>query len=743
MASSISTTSFARFASGATLATVLFLGAVSLRDQHADACGWSGPTGIEEVTTFDPDVADDPAPAGLQFDPYHAGFGGACEDCARTAMLADWDGYLAGAIPRADWEKLLLQTSTPDLMALSKRVGAKAGPPIDGVDPSRWSAGGKARAAKALGYATLARRVEALSADEAAGASPAEIKKLLAEARAGLKTAREAFLTQRYAFQIVRIQFYQRDYAGLVAFFDKSSAQLERPSADLAWRARYYVAGALRKHGNLARANLELSRIHTGSEALAGAAAQDFQPMEDSDWREALRQARTPREQAQLWRLVGLQQDGLVAAQEIAKLDPRSDLIGLLIVRELAKAEASGASIWDDGPDPSVRTAPSKGYAALEELARKLAATPGADRPWLMKLVAGHLAARRGDVAAARTLLTAAVAARPGEVRVASQAKASLALALAAGGKPDPAREDELAKTMNGLDPGFARLGPVTAEVRGTLAVAYAKAGRTVDAEFLRPGIVDPIDPKTGKPPATSRWSDVRFLRDMIARAGKNTSAFDKFVLGGSFSKPELERELALQQLLDGDFAGASKTFATTKATSTPLGTDPFVMHIVDCHDCDHAAYASAPWTHASMTAKMAELSKTAAGKGDAAAQAALSLGVAFYNLTWYGNARVVLESTHHATRETQAAARWFKHAFEVAGSRELKARAAFYASKAEMMGIVTAKFEVYDEPEVMPVPTTWYPIVKSFDDTRYYKEILAECGSFRRWAAARPIKTK
>ena len=750
MPRTISTTSFARFVSGAALAAAAVLGAVGLRDQRADACGWSAPT-VEELTTFDPLVAADRAPAGLQFDPYVAGYGGACDDCGRDAMLADWNGYLGGAVPRADWEKVLFSASIDELGRIGARMtprtrgGPAAGalaPLPYGIDVGGWKLSAKATIQSGLDYVKLARRAERVASYDSGAVTPAELSALLADARAGLKAAKAPFLAQRYAFQVVRVLFYQRDWAALITFFDKNSARLEKPSADLAWRARYYVAGALRRSGNRARANLELARIHAGSPALAGAAAQDFQPMEDADWKEALRLARGAREQAQLWRLVGVTQDGLTAAQEIVKIDPTSDLLGLLVTRELARAETSGVDLWAGSVDPTRLAAQQKAYAALEAVATKIAGSKGADRPWLMRLVIGHLAARRGDLATARVQLQAAVTARPGDVRVASQAKASLALALVIEGKLDAAREDEIARTMTAIDPGFSRLGPVTLDVRGRLAAAYAKAGRIVDAEFLRNGTVDPIDPATGKPVSpVSKWADLGFLREMIARAGKDKTAFDRFVLAGTYSRPQLELELAMRQVMTGDFAGGSKTLAGSPAASTSLGTDPFVTHVVDCHDCDHAQYGSAPWTHASFVARLAALSRQAAGKGDAAAQAALDLGTGLYNMTWYGNARIVLEGTHQATSDTKLAERWYKRAFDLAASRELKARAAFYAAKAELHGLITAAgFSPYDNVDVLPVPTTWYPIVKTFADTAYYREILAECGAFRRWATpARP----
>lgn len=749
MASSISTTSFKKFVSSVAGAALLLLGGLAVRDQRADACGWSAPM-IEGLTAFDPAAAADPAPAGLQFDPYFAGFGGPCGDCGHDAMVADWKGYLAGAIPADDWQKVLYQASADDLATIARGLSGPAakkasGFPL-GLSPATWKLpGGRAKIQRALAYVSLARRAEQLAAadDAAAALSPADVGRLLADARAGLKSAKEPFLAQRYAFQVVRVLFYQHDWATLIAFFDKSSAQLERPSSDLAYRARYYVAGALRRSGNLARANLELARIHAGAPALAAAAAQDFRPMEEADWREALRLAKNVHEQAQLWRLVGVTQDGLVAAEEIAKIDPSSNLIGLLVVRELAKAESKSTTLWGDSADAAALAAQQKAYAALEQLAGRLATTKGADRPWLMKLVVGHLAARRGDLGTARTQLAAAVAARPGDLRVATQARASLALGLVIEGKLSTAREDEIARTMQAIDPGYPRLMPVTLEVRTRLAAAYAKSGRLVDAEFLHPGFVDPVDPSTGQPLApTSKWNEVAFLREMIARAGKTSTAFDRFVLKDSFTRPNLERELALRLLLDGNYPAATATFATTTAASELLGTDPFVTHIVDCHDCDHVTYANAPWTHASFAARVAVLARVAAGKGDAAAEAALAIGTALYNLTWYGNARIVLDTTHQTTRDTKPAERWYKRAYDLATSRELKAKAAFYAAKAELQQLITAaNVDPYDSLATLPVPTTWYPIVKSLADTRYYQEILAECGAYSGWAARPPRK--
>jgi hypothetical protein len=374
----------------------------------------------------------------------------------------------------------------------------------------------------------------------------------------------------------------------------------------------------------------------------------------------------------------------------------------------------------------------------VEQLAAAQASTPGADRPWLAELVAAHAAARRGDVAAVRARLGRATAARPGDSRVAAQARATLSLALAVDWKMNPAAEQELARTMSEIDPKFARLSPVRAEVRAALAASYAKAGKLVQAELLRPGAAsDPTVRRPGKP----AWADPAFIQEMIAQAGRTQTSFERFLLEGSYDRPTLERELALRYLVDGDFAAAAQTFATTKATSSKLGTDPFVIHIVDCHDCDHERYANAPWTHASFAARLAELERTAKGSGEPAAEASLAIGNALYNITHYGNARVVLADTHQKTMDMHPAERWYRRAHDLAKSRELKAKAAYLASKAELAHLINTAGGPpdYGVSSTLPVPKLWFSTLKKYEGTKYYREVLRECGHFSSWLRSRP----
>jgi hypothetical protein len=693
-------------------------------EPEAAACGWIE-TRVSELTTFDSSVTGDSADMSLDYDPGSLGVGARCEPCEQRALRADWSGYFAGQVDAADWEAVLLNASLADISALEASLAtghapARLRPVFESVQRRPQV---RKRLSRALGYVKLARQVEGV-ASLSPPSEASETQALQASLRRAAAVAggeKDAFLVQRYSFLRLRVTFYERrwdDVKRMVA----SMPELKAPSDDLAWRARHYLAGALRRADDVAGANLELARIYVGSKVLAGRAASDFHPQEDADWQAALQQAGDVQTRALLWHLVGLQVDGLAAAQEIFKLDPTSKLLALLVVRELARAEASYSE-----PDAQ------KLNLALENLVVTIARTPGADRPWLMHLVGGHLAAKRGEVAVARRRLGAALAARPDDEKVRRQARASLAIALAHQGKTDRASLNELAQTMLTQDARFPNSSPVSSEVRTLVAAALGRKGSVIDAEFLSPG--------ASKLPA-SGWQKPEFLKLMLARTKQKNTAFDRFVLSGTYTRQGLELEMALYLLLHDQFAAAKPWLARQAAGTLDLNTDPFVTHIKDCFECDSGARRSDgnAWTLPALIEQLNRLAARANKTGDAAARASLELGTALYNLTLMGNARSLAKSTHQATHDTSAALHWYRRAYALARDRELKAKAAFLAAKAERGTLIEKQLATPSRgAEDLPLPMTWFPVVKTFADTAYHREVLAECGTYRTWFRTQP----
>lgn len=716
----------------ALLACVIALGAVP---GPARPCGSDYPNVFEE-TTFDPRVLGDPSVEGSFYDPYVSGYGPSCDACVRKELLADWSAYLPG-IRAEDWSKVLFDADLSTIDGLIFFLQGKQGALPAGWDRSSLAAiprEGRERLVSALFLVGLARRVEPFAVEKPSAwwseAPRAEYDRRLRAAgdpaalqRGGdkaLARTSDPFLRQRYAFQLLRLRFHRQGWDDVVAFHVANAAALEGPSASLRWRARYYLAGAYWRTKRFAQANLELARIRAGFPPLAAQTLRDFHPMEESDWQATLALAKSAREKAELWQMVGVTRDAVAAISAIVAIDPSSNLVGLLAVRELNRLELR-----------------QQGFSALERVSVQLAEAARTDRPWLFDLISGHIAALRGDLPAARAKLErAARRAPPSNALARAQARASLALALARTWRPgNTGVGEELARAVNeardpsGRGPGGSASQLLTARraVRAILAETCRGAGLREEAELLVPT----PPPSWWRLPATapSPWQEARFIQTLLARVSSMRSAFDRFLVEDSgYTRQELELELAQHHLVQGDFAAADRILAAIPGDRPHLGTDPFVMHVVDCHYCDHEKHAGAPWTLRTFVARLAELQRLAGGRGEVAAKAAFELASGLYNVTKAGNARGVLAGSHSATADTRPAERWFKVAYDLSGDRELKARAATMAAKCEL-----ARAGKDGE-----VSSTWYPVLRELSDTAYQKEVLVECGWYRAWAQPR-----
>ncbi len=277
-------------------------------------------------------------------------------------------------------------------------------------------------------------------------------------------------------------------------------------------------------------------------------------------------------------------------------------------------------------------------------------------------------------------------------------------------------------------DAKFPNLGAVNAEVRGLMAGAMAKSGRAVDAEFLSPGA-------SGVPSST--WQDPRFLQLMLARTEQAETAFDRYLLASSYTRESLDLELGLYLLLHDQFAAAKPWLASKGVATLELNADPFVTHIKDCFDCDFGSRRrdGKAWTLPALLERLNRLRVRANATGDAAARASLELGTALYNLTLMGNARSLALGTHQTSHDTSAALHWYRRAYTLARDRELKAQAAFLAAKAERGTLIEKQQATRSELAAeLPVPVSWFSVVKRFGDTAYHRQVLAECGTYRSW---------
>jgi hypothetical protein len=125
------------------------------------------------------------------------------------------------------------------------------------------------------------------------------------------------------------------------------------------------------------------------------------------------------------------------------------------------------------------------------------------------------------------------------------------------------------------------------------------------------------------------------------------------------------------------------------------------------------------------------------------AAAASFDLANGFYNMSYYGNGRDIYDTDHHNLgprydRERDAelslnmnlAEKYYVQALNLTSNPEFKARAAFMAAKTEQNRFYNTERDVK-----APQPHTYFKMLKDLlSNTKYYSEIISECGTFRKY---------
>ncbi len=718
------------------------------------ACGWS-PSDVAEETFFAPDVIGRPADAPFFYDPY-APFGGPVDvQGIDEANAREWSQYFGGKLPPEPWAELLYNAPLDRVDHLIFALQGKAKPVED--DAAFLAYADRPRLVGALYYAGFAKRVEPIATSRKITdpwetpppmADPAEAKPLLDAGNKGLPSVKDPFLRQRWAFQLLRLHFFTGDWEGTIGFWNEHAADFA-PGGSPRWRALGYVAGAFYRSKRYAESNVAYAQVFDSFAPLRDSAFWAFHPQEEADWRAALAKAGNVRLKTVLWQMLGIRNDGPRALRTIHALDPKSDLLPLLLAREVNKLEITRGFNWQS----NVATRSEAADGALRTFIEERAAKGDVAEPWLWELAAAHLQAVWGERGGAERLLDRAAAHAPPRPEVQHQLRVSRLLARVVPlTVPDVAAEPWLARELtwvrdmskrNDLAKGSSmRMQALLDTVNARLSALYLKAGNPVLSVCL-------------KDDESSLYRDpkgIEALTRFLDR--KDKTAFEAYAASlHRTPRPVLTEIKALAALYAGDIETAAQVVTPKKGAllETPtLNADPFHARINDCHDCDAADPKHAVYTKAEVIARLDTLRREAERSPKVAAQNWFEIGTALYNITYYGNSRVMyddrmpqftprdepqLDSRGYyrgyapLPGQLERAMEYFRKAHDAATDRELKAQAAFMAAKCEL-GIfyIQRKFDIPDF-----IAGKWFHMLRDhYADTKYYAEVLKECGYFR-----------
>lgn len=550
------------------------------------------------------------------------------------------------------------------------------------------------------------------------------------------KSKLDPFLKQRYFFQIVRSYFFQAQYEQCIAFYQKY--QKAFPQNIIAARTMSYVAGAHYKLKQYAQSNYLFSKVYDVAPEFKTTAYFSFHPQEEADWQQTLALCKNVEEQITLWQLLGIYYDEERAIEKIYALNPKSEKLDLLLSRLVNHREYAYAQSND-----------TNGYiASLQQsvaLVSKIAQSNTVAKPYMWHIAAGYLYYLQSDFTHAAQSYTLSARTMPQQTLPQSQLRLfQLMNKVAAYKYVDAQTEKELLPELLWLQniddkqiPAFRYINAYT-WIKKTLAKHYTQQSELVKAECFC-------------------HTDSFYIKSQNVTALKNVleypkNDFEKYCVAiYPYSIGQINEFEAVMFALNDKIDDAITHMQLADAAQVfELYGNPFNGSIKDCHDCDHAAVQKTKYSKLSFLKKMKEM-KQFLDQGKDVYNNSLLLGNAFYNMSYYGNARCFYEGEilvsafmnpffDSVISSNRFARYYYQKALSAAQNDEQRAKMTYMLLKCDRNETYNTSYTLsdmsYDLESYHGIPSIGYVNMIKFKKTVFYKEVLKECGYFRSYVA-------
>lgn len=220
-----------------------------------------------------------------------------------------------------------------------------------------------------------------------------------------LPNVKSDFVKQRYAFQVLRLYYMGKDYDKCIQFYKEHADLLESNAVSIKYRAIGYLAASYYAEKNYGNGNYLYSLIYDQYDTMKTTAYFSFHPQEDKDWQQTLAMAKNNREKEVLWQMFGTYADPFRALKEVYALDPKSDLLDLLLARTVNVEEEK--YIYQPGEFPGVSEPGNSLNAAqlnaeainsdLVSFLKSVADKKNTAKPYEWELAAGYLSWAKGE----------------------------------------------------------------------------------------------------------------------------------------------------------------------------------------------------------------------------------------------------------------------------------------------------------------------------------------------------------
>ncbi|WP_045459698.1 hypothetical protein [Sporocytophaga myxococcoides] len=572
-------------------------------------------------------------------------------------------------------------------------------------------------------------------------------KKLETLIAGGVKQAKQVknqFVKERYFFQITRLHFFNSDFGECALYFeDHKDSFIVNPS--MKYRSMCYAAGAYRKLDRPADANYLYSVAYDQWDPIKETAFMSFMPTDESDWKGSLALAKNKRQAAALWHLLGIKQDALRAMKMIYNLDPKSDLLELLLARAINIEEEKilPTSIYSLD-STGYKIVASKMDKDLIKFVTDLANVGNTSKPWLWNISAAYLNILEGDTKKGDSFLkTASGQIKSDDQMAMDQIGVIRIISKIQTYTPNDKNEENITRELNWLR------NAQTNNERLRSSNAYYWAIRRM-AEIYDLWGNKVVSYSLDQSRTSEYLRDNDFLEKMISYLNKAVKTpFDSLVQKTYGHNVNVLYDMQGVNILykDYNFEEAKKKF--TMAGSKYLESDPFTIRLKDCRDCDQAEYDGS-YDNLKFINEMIDLEQKVKSNPVNAFDIYFKLANGYYNMTYFGNCRNMyingtfdvglmyfywdsekdIINNNKNIFDCSKAEEYYIKAMNATTNKELKAKCAFMAAKCEQNAFFISGSLKYNKQFIAG---KYFKLLKDqYATTQYYKEIINECGYFK-----------
>ncbi|MDP1800306.1 MAG: hypothetical protein Q8L81_03060 [Bacteroidota bacterium] len=704
------------------------------------ACGggdWDGTEG----SMFTPEIINQPKYKPFfrtQATPFYDGYDDASAGIFKEQNTKDWMSFLGNNLSKEAVNYWLYEASINQIDSMIFDIKKK---------PSNLNSKSQAYSLKAmqpeskatgflyfLGYAKrneeFAVKEVSYWVDDNKKKEVYSITKQIAGGVNFLAKATDPFMRERYAFQLERLYFFNKEYNNAIKIYKDNEAVFKSEN-NLKWRALSYCAGAYYRQKQYAQANYLFSKIFDGFDELKKSAYLSFHPLQQADWNECLALAKTTREKEVLWQMFGLYTDYVTAMKEILKINPKSELTDVLLMRavNIEEEKFNGSFGNDLSKQKELSEKIDKNLISFLD---EMSATNSTNNPVIWHLSAAYVNYLKQNYTTGDKQLKLAEKYSKTSNMIKSQyhlislvGKVSRITDLTPKAEADLLTDLKVMfkdKTEDAFRSNAAR-----SWVRNTLAKLALKKDEHEKAELISNGIEQ------------NRFDKIENLKSMISYYDKEPkSEFEKlFTEVSTLSKFDYVELLAIRYAHADQLEDALRAYRSIPKHNTVLLGNPFTIHIKDCHDCDHEAKQKTKYTSISFVEKLIEMKGIATAKPTEAAQNYFLIANGFYNMTYYGNARYfsvnrVNNWGYTSPLDCDIALKYYLLAKTNSNDPEFKAKCTFMAAKCEQNKFFDNKPTNYKGDFKSGI--YFAQLKKEYTTTKYYQEIIKECGYYRKY---------